>query len=142
MKAKFLEDKYWYELTFKAGEIYDLSNELYARLLRAGSIVPVKDSPVSEQAHDDLAVGQPEKPIKANYKPVVTAIKPLPDLVAPAPAKSIDKPAKRKQKHTKMGKEQNPKPSHAPAPPPSIKPAEPKPMPKVPIVPGKTINVG
>lgn len=149
MKAKCLEYTTWYTLTFEAGEVYDIDEPLYARLIRSKKFVPAKETVEGTPAKVKIekTVEQPEKPVKANFKPVATGFKPLPETddlaIKPVPVKPKTIPVKHKQlkKINKMGdKEQNPKPSHAPDAPKPIPPAGPKPViePKPPVGPPST----
>jgi hypothetical protein len=84
MKAKCLQDTVWYTLDFKAGEVYDIDEMLYPRLIRTGKFIPAKEP---------AKVEQPEEPLEDTFKPVATFV-PLPesdDLATPQ-VKPVAKP--------------------------------------------------
>ena len=72
MKAKCLISTEWYTLTFEAGEVYDIDEMLYPRLIRSGKFQPYKETVKVLEPE----VEQPEAP--AAFKPVATSFKPLP----------------------------------------------------------------
>lgn len=68
MKARFLRLTYWYDLTFEAGEVYDVNDAIYERLLRAGSLEPYIEEVVTEEevleedpSQDDKAITKKRK---------------------------------------------------------------------------------
>ena len=73
MKAKCLISTVWYTLTFEAGEVYDIDEMLYPRLIRTGKFQPYKET--VKVIPEEPEVEQPEAP--EALKPVATS-KPLP----------------------------------------------------------------
>jgi len=85
MLAKFLTFVNWWETAYEEGKVYDLDPVIFARLLRAGSVEPYKETVKDIPEEVEPEVEQPEAPVA--LKPVATFV--------PLPAK---KPAKAKQK--------------------------------------------